>query len=176
MIRSIELNLEAENETMTSGPVVGDAEMIRQNSTRRFTGDKLEARRMFSKILDAAEHFMVVFDPDYENHTARGLLRTGRAAHTAVLAFDASKSTLVVVVDLRTRIELTTAHVMILLRLQNRAANGSSTIHLDPESSTVQVKAHALLPAPSVVQPVVTATLRDAVRVLENDDFKTFVN
>jgi len=119
---------------------------------------------------------MEFVDRDYENHTARGLLRTRRLAHRAVLAFDAINNTVVVAVDFGTRIELTTACMLILLRLQNRAANGLSSIHLDPESSTVQVQARALLPAPNVVQPVVTATFKDTVRVLENDDFRKFVN
>ena len=150
--------------------------MIMQKNVRRLADDELKARRMFTRVLDAAERFMEIFDRDYENHTARGLLRTRREGQRAVLAFDASKGTLAVFVDFPSHIELTTARVLILLRLQNRAANGSSSIHLDPESSTLQVKAHAMLPAPSVVQPIVTAALRDAVRVLENEDFRKFVN
>jgi len=82
----------------------------------------------------------------------------------------------VIVVDCHHRIALTTAEVMILFRLQNRAANGSSSIHLDPEESTLQIKAHARVPAPNVVEPIVTGALRDTVRVLENDDFRKFVN
>jgi len=63
-----------------------------------------------------------------------------------------------------------------VLRLQNRPANGSSFIHLDPESLTLQVTAHAMVPAPNVIEPIVTGALQDTVRVLENDDFRKFVN
>jgi len=70
----------------------------------------------------------------------------------------------------------TMPRVMILLRLQNHTAIGSSSINLDTESSTLRVKSHARLPVPNVAQAVVTAAMKDTIHVLEDDDFRNFVN
>ena len=150
--------------------------MIMQNNANESQKQDDEARRMFKRILDAARLHFTPVDPDYENHTARGILITEDGAHQAVLSFDAVKTTLTVLVILQTKAELTMPRVMILLRLQNHTAVGSSSIGLDPESHLVRVRSHAILPNPSVVQPVVSVAMRDAINVLEDEDFRHFVS
>jgi hypothetical protein len=131
---------------------------------------------MFKKILNAARLFMEVVDHDYEKHTARGILRTSNAGHGIILAFDPLRSSIALLMVLPTRAELTMTRVIILLRLQNRTATRSSSITVDPESSAVRVNAHGLVPVADAVQPVVSAAFRDTIRVLEDDDFKQFIN
>lgn len=144
-----------------------------QNKKRK---ENRKAKRKFVRILRAAEHHIIVFDVDYENHTARGLLLTKCGARQIILAFDAAKDALTLIVVLPTDAGLTMSRVMILLRLQNYTAAGSSSISFDPESTVVRVKSHAILPDRSIVQPVVSSAMGDTLKVLENEDFRHFVN
>jgi hypothetical protein len=150
--------------------------MIMQNSKKDCEDENNEAERIFTRILEAAKPYIDIFDRDYENHTARGLLKTKDAAHTAALAYDPDRKTFVMAVLFHVSNDWTMPRVMILLRLQNQAAVGSSSINLDTESSTLRVKSHATLPVPNVAQAVVTAAMKDAIHVLEDDDFRRFVN
>jgi len=150
--------------------------MIMQDNPNESQNQDHEAKRTFKRILDAAKPYFTPVDPDYENHTVRGIIITEDVAHQAVLSFDAVKATLTVLVILRAKADLTMSRVMILLRLQNYTATGSSSIGFDPESSVIRVKSHGILPERSVVQPVVSAAMRDTLNVLENEDFKHFVN
>jgi len=150
--------------------------MIMQDNTNERRDQNDEARRTFTRILEAARPHFTAVDPDYENHTVRGILTTEEVAHQAVLSFDAVKTTLTMIVIFRTKADLTMSRVMILLRLQNYAASGSSSIGFDPESSIVRVKSHGILPERSVVRAVVSAAMRDALNVLENEYFKHFVS
>ena len=148
--------------------------MPEQNETQEF--DNNDSQRIFTRILQAATPYLNVFDRDDENHIARGLLVTPSGAHTAVLAYDAVQKALMLAVVLRTNGDWTMPRLMILLRLQNDTAVGSSSISLDAESSVLRVRSHALLPSPNVVPTVVAAALKDTVNVLEDSDFRTFVN
>ena len=149
--------------------------MIMRNDRKENEND--DHRRIFTRILKAVKPYLNIFDCDYENHTARGLLETRGAAHIAVLAYEPSKKTFAIVIFLHVNTDWTMPRVMILLRLQNHIAVGSSSINLDTESSTLQVKSHAVLPTPSpdIVNAVITQALRDALAVLENKDFKELV-
>ena len=149
--------------------------MIRQNNARQLEKAEFDARRMFTRILNVARLFMEVVDPDYENHTARGILRTAHAGHGIVLAFDPHQGSIALLMVLPTRAELTMTRMIILLRLQNRTATRSSSITVDPESSAVRVNAHGLVPVANAVRPVVSAAFTDTIHVLEDDDFKQFI-
>ena len=148
--------------------------MIMRNDKKE--NENNDPERMFTKILKAAKPYLDIFDEDPENHTARGLLETHDAAYPAVLAYDPDKKTFAIAILFHVDNDWTMPRVMILLRLQNHTAVDSSSIKLDTESSMVRVESHAQLPAFNVVQAVVTAAIRDATHVLENDDFRKFVN
>ena len=148
--------------------------MIMRNDKKE--NENNDHRRMFTKILKAAEDYFIIVDPDPKEHTARGLLKTHNNARQAVLSYDPDKKTFAITVLFHVDNDWTMPRVMILLRLQNHTAVDSSSIKLDTESSMVRVESHAQLPAFNVVQAVVTAAIRDATHVLENDDFRKFVN
>ena len=131
---------------------------------------------MFTKILKIAEDYFIIVDPDPEEHTARGLLETRDNARQAVLSYDPDKKTFAITVLFHVDNDWTMPRVMILLRLQNHTAVDSSSIKLDTESSIVRVESHAPLPTFNVVQAVVTAAIKDTINVLQDDDFRTFVN
>ena len=133
-------------------------------------------RRMFTKILEVAGDYLIIFDPDPEKQTARCLLETNDAAYPAVLAYDPIKETFAIAILFHVSNDWTMPRVMILLRLQNHTAVESSSINLDTESSIVRVGSHAKLPAFNVVQAVVTAAIKDTINVLQDDDFRAFVN
>lgn len=148
--------------------------MIMRNDKRE--NENNDSQRMFTRILEAVKPYIDIFDPDYENNTARGLLKTHCAAYTAALAYDPIEQTFVLVILFHINNDWTIPKVMILLRLQNHTAIRSSSIHLDTESSILRVESYAKLPAFNVVQAIVTAAVRDTIRVLEEDDFRKFVN
>ena len=138
--------------------------------------EQKDAERTFTKILNAARPYLNVVERDDENHVARCVLETQDAGYPAVMAYDPDKKTIVMSILFHISNDWTMPRVMILLRLQNQAAVGSSSINLDTESSTLRVKSHATLPVPNIAQAVVSAALKDAIHVLEDDDFRRFVN
>ncbi len=150
--------------------------MIMQMTQENSEKEHKEAERTFTKILKAAKPYLNVVARDDENHVARCILETQDIGYPAVLAYDPDKKTFVMSILFHISNDWTMSRVMILLRLQNQAAVGSSSINLDTESSTLRVKSHAKLPVPNVAQAVVTAIVKDAIHVLEDDDFRRFVN
>lgn len=150
--------------------------MIMQMTQEISEKEHKEAKRTLTRILDAAKPYLNVIARDDENHIARCVLETQDTGYPAVLAYDPGKKTFVISILFHVENDLTMPRVMILLRLQSHIAIGSSSINLDTESSTLRVKSHATLPVPNVAQAVVTAALKDAIHVLEDDDFRRFVN
>jgi hypothetical protein len=157
-------------------PFLGDTKMIMQMTQELLEKEHKEAKRTFTRILDAAKPYLNVIARDDENHVARCVLETQDTGYPAVLTYDPCKKTFVMFILFHIKNDLTMPRVMVLLRLQNHTAIGSSSINLDTESSTLRVKSHARLPVPNVAQAVVTAAVKDAIHVLENDDFRRFVN
>lgn len=150
--------------------------MIMLNDKTNFENEKNETKRIFTSILEAVKPYIDIFDPDYENNTARGLLKTCCAAHTTTLTYDPDEKIFAMVIHFHVDNDWPMPKIMILLRLQNYTAMGLSSINLDTESYILKVESHASLPAFNVVQPVVTTAVKNSIHVLEDDDFRSFIN
>jgi len=169
------VNMEKEMR-VTTKTQLGDVKMIRQNDIRQIENREEEAKRIFTMILNAAEPHVRVFDQDDQNHTARALIETRDAAYEVAIAYDAIEKTFAVVVCLHIDDNWTISKVMIFLRLQNHTAIRSSSINLDLEDSMLRVGSNVPLPEANVVQPIVTSVVKDTIHVLDDDDFKGFIN
>lgn len=150
--------------------------MIMQITQEISEKEQKEAERAFTKILSAAKPYLNVVTRDDKNHVARCVLETQDTGYPAVLAYDPEEKTVVMSILFHVDNDWTMPRVMVLLRLQSHTATGSSSINLDLESSTLRVKSHARLPVPNLAQAVVSAALKDTIHVLEDDDFRRFVN
>ena len=146
--------------------------MIMQN----YENENTDHQRIFTRILEVAKHYMEIFDEDLENHIAKGLLETRNEAYMTTLAYDPDEKIFAMIIHFHVSNDWPMPKIMILLRLQNYPAVGLSSINLDTESYMLKVESHASLPAFNVVQPVVTAAIKNTVHVLEDDDFRNFVN
>ena len=150
--------------------------MIMQLPQETSKKEHKEAKRTFTRILDAAKPYLNVIARDDENHVARCVLETQDTGYPAVLAYDPEKKTVVMSILFHINNDWTMPRLMVLLRLQNHTAIGLSSINMDTESSALRVRSYATLPVPNVAQAVVSAALKDAIHVLEDDDFRRFVN
>ena len=149
--------------------------MIMQMTQEFLEKEHKKAERILTKILDAAKPYIKIITRDHENHIARCILETKDIGYQSVLTYNPNQKAFSMIICFHIADDWTIPRVMILLRLQSRIAIGSSSINLDTESSTLQVRSHARLPVPNVAQSVVKKTIEDTISVLENDDFRRFV-
>ncbi|MFC1782621.1 hypothetical protein ACFL02_03430 [Planctomycetota bacterium] len=133
-------------------------------------------RRIFNRILRAAQPHINPFLIDAEHHTARVIMTTRKGiGHKTDVFFNNTRMLLGFVVKFHLADQLSRPQKVSLAKMQNNTI-GLSQITFDEETGILNIRAITVLPNSQSVSIVVAIILQEMFNALDDETLSSFLN
>ena len=151
--------------------------MIMRNDTPEFENSCQNCRdpeRDFTRVLQAAKPLWQQILPDPENHIARGLVFTINRGITADLSYNKYHKRVLLMIRLRLNNDLSPLQKQSVEKVQNES-QGLSSVAFDKDSHILKIRSQSVLPAAVLAGAVVPQVIKDAVKLLDDENLRDIV-
>jgi hypothetical protein len=151
--------------------------MIMLNDTPEFENsrkNRKDPKRDFTRILRAAKPLWQQVLPNPEKHIARGLIFTTNRGITADLSFNEHRKLVILMIRLRTNNDLSPLQEQSVKKVQSEN-QGLSFIAFGENKRILKIRSQSVLPAGVLAGAVVPQVIKDAVKLLDDENLRDIV-